>query len=1026
MSERKLISPMLDNFAMGDPISEHNGVCCCPAMENDSDQKYIVKIISTPSSQTQLDALLLSGAFANQDAALQYFQSVTDSILEEAQVLQKLSQHEGFLPFEKYQAVPMEDGIGFDLYLLSIYRRTLQKQLKRTPMTHLSALNLGLDLCAALAICRRLGYLYVDLKPENIYITAENEYRIGDLGFIKLDSVKYASLPERYRSAYTAPEIQDAYSSLNVTLDTYALGLILYQVFNDGALPIISEASADQLPPPAYADYEMAEIILKACAINPEERWQDPIEMGQALVSYMQRNGAHDTPIVPQSIPTENTSTVEETGAYEETDPSSDVPAMEEQQLEDIAENNEIDPDVAITEEDIFTEDEEGNLTYIADNADDETIPDENDADVDYGTVSEEVTCILNQADELIAHPAPEPVIPPEPIEVTIPEIPVEEAAIEEQDEENSTDETLTKAEPEQQEDENAAPADDEVTNDPPIEEETIIESNENNVTVATEENDTPEQDSEVVGQELNTSENEDEPAETETADKQNKSPLIWVRNILLVLLALAVVAVGVLYYKNYYLQPIESIVIEDYDQGVLTVIINSQIDESKLHVVCSDTYGNPLTAPVDNGRAVFEGLAPNSAYTVEVVIDGFHRLTGVTTTAFTTPEETNIVQFQAVTGAEDGSVILSFTVEGPDANQWTVHYTASNEPAKEVSFTGHMATLTGLTVGKEYAFSLVPDIDLIITGTDKISYTASKLVKAENLAITSCVEGKLTAQWSAPSDTAVDSWTVRCYADNGYDQTIVVNETSVVFEGVDESVGYTVEVAAAGMSISERYFAAPGSITVKDFTVTETTPNQLSVSWSCNTDKSWKLQYTLNNSFTQEIICDNQTGVQIENIVPGTDYQFTLSAVDGNNVLGGQMSYRTADATKFSGYGVNAELIAFNMCKTPSKSNWDRYDVDSSDYTTEFKIGKKASFLARMRHEYDVSSDKIVTLYVIRDSNSAIVSVASTTQKWSSMWRKNYGEFDIPALPQTPGEYEVSIYFNGALVKTQAFTMVQ
>ena len=115
MSEPKLISPMLDNFAMGDPISEHNGVSCCPAMETGSEQKYIVKIISTPASQTQLEALLLSGAYADNDAALQYFQSVTDSIEEEVQVLKKLSQHEGFLPFEKSQAVPMDDGVGFDI-----------------------------------------------------------------------------------------------------------------------------------------------------------------------------------------------------------------------------------------------------------------------------------------------------------------------------------------------------------------------------------------------------------------------------------------------------------------------------------------------------------------------------------------------------------------------------------------------------------------------------------------------------------------------------------------------------------------------------------------------------------------------------------------------------------------------------------------------------------------------------------------------------------------------------------------------
>lgn len=48
-----------------------------------------------------------------------------------------------------------------------------------------------------------------------------------------------------------------------------------------------------------YADYEMAEIIHKACAFKPEDRYQDPNEMKQALVEYMKRNQSDDTLIVP-------------------------------------------------------------------------------------------------------------------------------------------------------------------------------------------------------------------------------------------------------------------------------------------------------------------------------------------------------------------------------------------------------------------------------------------------------------------------------------------------------------------------------------------------------------------------------------------------------------------------------------------------------------------------------------------------------------------------------------------------------
>lgn len=1005
MSEFKLISPMLDNFAMGDSISEHDGVCCCPAMENDSDKRYIVKIVSTPASQSQLEALLLSGAYADNDAANEYFRAITDGIAEEAQILEKLSQLEGFLPFESWQTVPKEDGTGYDLYLLSQYRRTLQKHFKRSGMTHLGALNLGLDLCAALAVCRRLGYLYVDLKPENIYLTDDNEYRIGDLGFIKLDSLKYASLPDRYRSAYTPPEITDAFSALNTTMDTYALGLILYQAFNDSSLPLMSKDSdAPVLPSPAYADYEMSEIILKACAQDPENRWQDPIQMGQALIGYMQRNGAHDTPIIPQAT-AEETDCVEDTGLFEGSTDMGSI-AISDENVAPV-ENTEI----LVTEDDIYTQDEDGNLTFITHDSDDETAPDDNDVVEDYEQVTEEVNKMLNHADELIAHSAPDPVIQPDPIEVALPEScdeensdPDTQADGDEPDSESGDESAI------EQEDEDCAPDN--------------TEEEEKSVSECEDQQDDVDEDVPATDSEVGVGDADHEIDEAET-NKKKHTAKIWTRNILLIVLALVAIGAGIFFYMNYYLQPIESIVLQDVEHGTLTVCVTSDIDESKLSVVCLDMYGNPLTAPVKDGKAVFTGLAPNSAYTVKININGFHRLTGDTWTSFTTPEETNIVQFQAVTGAENGSVILGFTVEGPDANQWSVRYAAPNEEEKEVAFTGHIATINGLTVGNEYTFTLVPGTELLLVGTSTITHTASNVIKAEGLAITGCIDGKLTAKWSAPNDATVDSWTVRCYNDKNYDQTIVVNQPSATFEGVDASVDHTVEVTAVAMSISERAFAPANAITVTQFTLDTANANQLSLAWTANAEKNWNLLCSINGAVNQEISCGTETKASIRDIIPGSQYKFTIQATDGTPVLGGEMVYQVPEAPSFSGYGVTAEQIQFKMCKTPAHKNWDRYDLRSSDYTTEFKIGKKASFLAKMQHEYDVSSDKVVTLYVIRDSAGTIISAASTTAKWSSMWSRNYGEFDIPALPGSVGEYTVSVYFDGALAHTQNFTMV-
>ena len=66
MTELKFVSPILDDIAVGGPISEHNGITCYPAMNETTGEKYILKVISIPASRTQLDAFLLTGAYADE------------------------------------------------------------------------------------------------------------------------------------------------------------------------------------------------------------------------------------------------------------------------------------------------------------------------------------------------------------------------------------------------------------------------------------------------------------------------------------------------------------------------------------------------------------------------------------------------------------------------------------------------------------------------------------------------------------------------------------------------------------------------------------------------------------------------------------------------------------------------------------------------------------------------------------------------------------------------------------------------
>lgn len=1029
MTEPKLISPMLDNFAMGGAISDHDGVRCYPAMENDTNDRYIVKIISIPASQTQLDALLLSGAYPSKDAALVYFKELSEGIIQEAEILNKLSQVEGFLPYKSFQCVPMEEQSGFDVYLLGSYKRTLTKQFIRHPLTHLDAVNLGLDLCAALSVCRRAGFLYVALKPNNVFVTNDKGFRIGDLGFVRLDSLKYASLPDKYRSEYTAPEISDAFSSLNTTIDVYALGLILYQAYNNGTLPLNDEiTSADPLPPPAYADYEMAEIILKACAPNPEDRWQDPMEMGQAIVTYMQRNGANDTPIVPPISPiceVSEESDSEEDAAQESESAEGNIPPTEdlpkdmespgeesdseetplsEESGQDAPdtdtaaslneETDELPPNDAdaappgeeteVSETIIYREDELGNLSFLTD---DPLPSDEDGLDIEYEEVTDEVNQMLSQADELANHPVPDPVIPPEPIDVPVP-APIVLAEDNPDSSEAAAEETHTESDPEAAEDSTPDAID-------PSEEatDTIL----------------------------------DESPQDAPSKKSSKR---WLRNTLILLAVAVLLSAGVYYYLNFYLLPVNAIVLEG-SKDSLTVQLDTDIDESLLTVVCSDTYGTALKAPVVDGKATFTGLVPNTGYKINVTVDGFHRLTGNVSSIYSTPVQTNVVQYNAVTGSEDGSVILSFTVEGPDSTQWRVTYAAEGEEEKTIVFPSHTTTIEGLTIGKEYTFQLKPEDDLYITGDSEVKHTASTLVYATDLQIISCENNTLTATWSAPEDAAVDSWIVRCYNDDAYNETVITSETTAVFENLDHTSGFTVEVTASGMSVSERAYVEKNSITVSNFSVDDSDPNQLVLTWDTNHEipaDGWILSYTIDGSAELDtIVCEENRAV-VNTVVPGASYGFALTDTSNSMILGVPASIKTKDASAFTcnyeNYTVTADNMTFRMCKTPDTQNWTRYHLSDSDYTNTFSVGQNASFLVQLDKSYGTSGDNIVTLFVIRDENGTVVSADTHSQTWSDMWYRNYCELDIPNMPKSAGNYTISVYFNGSLAAAQDFVI--
>lgn len=955
MADANNVSPLLDEFSLGSPYSSHNGIICCPAIHAVTKEKFILKQISIPESQNQVNAMLLTGACADKAAAQRYYADMTQGLVEEIHLLDRLSKTRGFAAFFSHQTTPKEGGeTGMDLWVLSPYRTTLTAYAKRNAMTHLNAVNLGIDLCAALTLCRKAGYLYQNLKPENIFVTPQRQFQLGDFGFLPLDHLTYATFPAKYRSPFAAPELFDDFGEMNGTIDLYALGMVLYLVYNGGQGPFAEsqdEAEArrlkgDSLPPPAYADYEMAAIILKATAFHPADRWQSPEAMGHALVSYMQRNRVNDS-VIASPIVTAPTLDAEAAALDAQAEPEAqpDKPAKPEPAPDSPAQSETPDSQSVSDPEASPVQEEAKDAPADAD----ETLPQEEDSKPHAAMEDSELADILSRAETFLAPAAAED-SPPAP----------------------------------------ASPA----------QEDTASASTQ-----------MPEA-------------GEAQPEEP-VRHRSFKGLIVF----LSVLLVLAVLTVGAYYYYiHYYCLPIEQLEVVNGTLNSFQVHLTTDADPSLLRVSCQDTYGNTYGAPLTDGTATFTGLNPNTQYTLTVTVEGFHKLTGAIRTTYTTGAETKILNFTGVTGPEDGSVILSFTSDGPKPESWTLSYQAEGEASQTRSFSSQNVTVSGLAVGKTYTFQLTAGDGYYLTG-NSLTHTVSPTVVAQNLRVTGHTGSAMTLAWDQP-ETPVTGWTVRCYNSSGFDQSVTVTSCSATIEGVSTDSAYTVEVTAAGMSQNAWIAITANPISITDCAIQSNDLSQISLAWIPGSHApagGWILLYTYGaGDETTEALQTTESAAVISTVLPNTTYTFSIQAADGTTVLNGVHTVTTPEAPSFSQYGLDASQVFMAAFPTPEDPDWATRDVEPEQQTTQFAPSSSIAFVLEATQGVGRSDEEVETLILVRDAQGVPVDYYIGSAQWHTMWTNNKYLGQLERTPQIPGDYQLEVYFNRQLVQSMTFTITQ
>ena len=274
--------------------------------KDDPSIRAAIKVIAIPKDKAETEELTLQGF--DQEQTRQYFGETVDEFIREIKIMEYFKGTQNIVSIEDYKVEPKEDGIGSYVFIRMELLTPLDHYISDKTLTEQEVAQIGMDVCSALSLCASRNLIHRDIKPKNIFVNDKIGtnifYKLGDFGIASTLEHRSSGLTANGTSNYIAPEVElgKPYDS---RADIYSLGLTLYRLLNNNRLPFFPQTqlyspsakeeakkrrmAGEKPDPPVNASPEMAAIILKACAYQPEDRYQNAEEMKKALDTLKER-----------------------------------------------------------------------------------------------------------------------------------------------------------------------------------------------------------------------------------------------------------------------------------------------------------------------------------------------------------------------------------------------------------------------------------------------------------------------------------------------------------------------------------------------------------------------------------------------------------------------------------------------------------------------------------------------------------------------------------------------------------------
>lgn len=209
----------------------------------------------------------------------QKFEDVVQSIRNEILLSEEVSECKYFVRTYEHYEYYWDSKQGIDFMIRMELLTPVITYFSMMGFSEKKLLELAIDMCEGLVYLESRGIIHNDIKPENIYYSEDEDvYKLGDLGAAdRLGS----SLMEG-TVLYCAPE-RARYGQKNAQTDIYSLGITLYILAGGDRRDVILNSTGIGLSKPRDVSMEFANIILKACNYDANERIENAQEMLEQL-----------------------------------------------------------------------------------------------------------------------------------------------------------------------------------------------------------------------------------------------------------------------------------------------------------------------------------------------------------------------------------------------------------------------------------------------------------------------------------------------------------------------------------------------------------------------------------------------------------------------------------------------------------------------------------------------------------------------------------------------------------------------